>query len=462
MTYWTRTSLWRLLALLCAFVLIAAACSSGDDDDDAAIQTNEPAATTAPEPEPEANATPATAEPAPQEVDEEPPVEMDFSSGPADDSLEPVRIGLLNQENDVIGSFPEFRLGVEGAVAYLNAENGGINGHPIEIVSCVQNGVEKAQECAQELASSDLVSLMNGVNIWTFAFDFYATMGDTPIIGGLPLFASDYNQPNARYFNGGSISIYAAMARFAAEELGAKKVAVLVNSNPAADAAVADGLAPIFEQFGIEFVNINVPLPLTDAIPAMSEVPDDADLVMLLAAQNEWIPVIRAASQLGIEPERMFYSGTCAAADVYAEVGDLIVGSWMARGGFVNEDPWAPQEVKDLLAQFEANIEVYAPEAPDAVFTSLGWATLNDLHDLYEEIGFENLANPANIFAAMDDGQSRGRVGSYGWSCIYEDAGLVSLCSGDNLFVEIADSDGNSLPPVNDGAYVNGLSLLEG
>jgi branched-chain amino acid transport system substrate-binding protein len=327
MTYWTRTSLWRLLALLCAFVLIAAACSSGDDDDDAAVQTNEPAATTAPEPEPEANATPATAEPAPQEVDEEPPVEMDFSSGPADDSLEPVRIGLLNQENDVIGSFPEFRLGVEGAVAYLNAENGGINGHPIEIVSCVQNGVEKAQECAQELASSDLVSLMNGVNIWTFAFDFYATMGDTPIIGGLPLFASDYNQPNARYFNGGSISIYAAMARFAAEELGAKKVAVLVNSNPAADAAVADGLAPIFEQFGIEFVNINVPLPLTDAIPAMSEVPDDADLVMLLAAQNEWIPVIRAASQLGIEPERMFYSGTCAAADVYAEVGDLIVGS---------------------------------------------------------------------------------------------------------------------------------------
>ncbi len=465
------------LALLSVLALLAAAC--GDDDDGTG---------TAP---PEATATPAAEAPTDPADEEDPTAAPDdetgadgddeavaddddaptdggadpeggAETGPADPSLEPVRIGLLNQENDVVGSFPEFRIGVEGAAEYINAELGGIGGHPVEIQSCVQNGVEKAQECAQELATSDLVSVINGINIWTFAFDFYGTMGDTPVIGGLPLFPSDYDQPNARYFNGGSISVYAAMARFAAEELGATDVAVLVNENPAATAALSQGLAPIFDQFGVTFSSIDVPLPLTDAVPPVSQAAAaDPDLVMLLAAGNECLPVIRAADQLGIAPERMFYSATCAEAEIYDEVGELMVGSWIARGGYLQEDPWAPQEVKDLLDQFERDVDVYAPDAPDAPFTGLGWVTMLDIHDLFEEVGVDDLADPGAILAVMDDGQTRGRVGSFGWSCVYADIGLQSVCQGENLFVQIVDAEGTSAPPPNDGAFVNGLLLLD-
>ena len=53
------------------------------------------------------------------DVDE--PVEADYS-------LPAVRIGLMNQENSPIGSFPEIRFGIEGAVNYINAELGGIDG----------------------------------------------------------------------------------------------------------------------------------------------------------------------------------------------------------------------------------------------------------------------------------------------------------------------------------------------
>ena len=468
------------IALLVLFALIAAACGGDDDDDSSAEPTAESSEEAATDDAPaddaaaddsadddaaddaagdDASGDDSTDEAAAEDASDDAAATGD--SGPADDSLEPVRIGLLNQENDVVGSFPEYRIGTEGAVAYVNAELGGIGGHPVELVTCVQGGVEPAQECAQQLATDDLVSLINGVNIWTFAFDFYGTMGETPVIGGLPLFPSDYNQANARYFNGGSISVYSAMARFAAEELGAQKVSVLVNSNPAADAAVAQGLVPIFEQFGVEYTTIDVPLPLTDAVPPVSQAAaDESDIVMLLAAQNECIPVATAANQLGIPPEKMLYSATCAAAEVYAEVGELIVGSWMARGGFVPEDPWAPQEVKDLLDEFDVLVETYAPEAPDAAFTGLAWATFLDLHDLYEEVGVENLSDPANIFAVSDDGQTRGRIGGYGWACVYADIGLQSVCQGDNLFVQIVDADGNSAPPPNDGAFVNGLELL--
>lgn len=481
MTVSTHRTRRRLVATLATAALVAAACGGGDDDGDES--TDEPAPAETADDEPADEPTEPVDEPADEpteesadEPTEEPPVgvegeeidgtQVDTGEDESDGSGsvapvgDTVRIGLLNQENDPIGSFPEFRLGVEGAAEYINSELDGIGGRPVEIVSCVHNSVEAAQNCAQELATSDIVSLINGVNIWTFAFDFYGTMGSTPIIGGLPLFPADYDQPNARYFNGGSISIYAAMARFAAEELQVGKVAVLLNQNPAATAALEQGLQPIFDQFGVEYSVIDVPLPLTDAIPPVSQAAAaDADLVMLLAAADECVPIIRARDQLGIAAETMIYSATCADEDVYNEVGDLLVGSWMHRPAYFDVDPWAPAEVRDLIAENENQIATYAPDAPDAAFTGLGFTTLLEVHDLYEEIGPDNLS-PDAIFAAADDGSTRVRTGGFGWSCIYADAGLQSVCQGDNLFVQIEGADGTSSPPPNDGAFVNGLELL--
>ena len=86
-----------------------------------------------------------------------------------------------------------------------------------------------------------------------------------------------------------------------------------------------------------------------------------------------------------------------------------------------------------------------------------------DIHDLYEEIGYENLSDSQNIISTMDDGNVRGGVGSFGWSCVYKDVGLQSLCQGSALFVEIGYSDGTSLPPdvIGPEGYVNGLDLLQ-
>src|SRR5262245_62499943 len=44
---------------------------------------------------------------------------------------EPIRIGHINQEDVPIGSFPEVRLGAETAVAFVNAELGGVGGRPV-------------------------------------------------------------------------------------------------------------------------------------------------------------------------------------------------------------------------------------------------------------------------------------------------------------------------------------------
>ena len=48
------------------------------------------------------------------------------SATPAEESLDPVVIGMINQENSPVGSYPELRHAVEAAVAWVNAELGGV------------------------------------------------------------------------------------------------------------------------------------------------------------------------------------------------------------------------------------------------------------------------------------------------------------------------------------------------
>ena len=467
----------RILAVLTALLLLVAACSSSDDDvagesppdaadaDDPAEDPAEPAADDATAAD-DADADDATAADADDDaggtsVDDEAPSDaVSPSEGPADESLEPVRIGMMNQENDPVGSFPEAREAAEGAVDYINAELGGIDGHPVELVVCAQASPEEAQACAQELSADDLVSVVNMVNIWTLTFDFYGTMGDTPVIGGLPLFDTDYNAANARYFNGGSISVYAAMARFTVEELGVTKVAVLENSNPAANAATELGLLPIYEDMGVEVVRIVVPQPATDVAPQVSEAADvGADAVLVLTSAFECPLIATAAAQFGIPAETMIYSATCTDDTVLDQVGDEMVGAFVARGGYTEDDPWAPEEVQNRIAQTFDLLDTYAPDVPLGGLGPLGFVTMLDIELLYDEIGFDNLDGDT-ILATMDDGSQRGVLGSFGWACVYADIDLTSVCSGDNLFVQLLP-DFTTEPPLSDG-FVNGLQLLGG
>ncbi|MDH3756132.1 MAG: ABC transporter substrate-binding protein, partial [Acidimicrobiia bacterium] len=343
---------------------------------------------------------------------------------------------------------------------YINAELGGIDGHPVELVVCAQASPEEAQACAQELSADDLVSVVNMVNIWTLTFDFYGTMGDTPVIGGLPLFDTDYNAANARYFNGGSISVYAAMARFTVEELGVTKVAVLENSNPAANAATELGLLPIYEDMGVEVVRIVVPQPATDVAPQVSEAADvGADAVLVLTSAFECPLIATAAAQFGIPAETMIYSATCTDDTVLDQVGDEMVGAFVARGGYTEDDPWAPEEVQNRIAQTFDLLDTYAPDVPLGGLGPLGFVTMLDIELLYDEIGFDNLDGDT-ILATMDDGSQRGVLGSFGWACVYADIDLTSVCSGDNLFVQLLP-DFTTEPPLSDG-FVNGLQLLGG
>jgi branched-chain amino acid transport system substrate-binding protein len=123
----------RLLAGVFGFALVAAACGSSDDSPSAA---DAPAETVAEAPADTTAEAPAdtTAE-APADTTAEAPA--DTTAAPSGEATgEPFRVGVQNLEGDPNGSFPEFSIAMQAAAKYVNAELGGLNGRPIEIVLC--------------------------------------------------------------------------------------------------------------------------------------------------------------------------------------------------------------------------------------------------------------------------------------------------------------------------------------
>lgn len=405
---------WRLLVALFALSLVAAACGDDSDDGDDA--------------------------PTEDQDDDAGDDGGDGEANAADPSLEPVKIGLLNQENSPVGSFPEYRESAEAAAEYANDNLGGIDGHPIELVTCVQASTEEAQACAQELATEGVVSVMNGINISTVGFDFYGTLGDVPVIGGTPLFPADFEAASARYFYGGSLTVFGAMAQFVAQELGATNVAILEADNPAGKAATDSALIPIFDSLEVDYTRIDVPTPSTDVTPQVTQAAgEEFDAVLVLTAAAECGPVIQSASQLGIDPTRMVYTGTCNDDSVLEEFGDLAVGSYF-HTTLVTQDSTgdaASEEKKEEAATIEMIQDEYNPDGARGAFATVGVQDLLILQSVYDSIGFDALSDSAAVLAAFDDQEwnipagTSLRCGSW--------ANFPSVCNGDNYFPQLGE-----------------------
>ncbi len=187
----SRKNMFRLSAVVLVFALVGAAC--GDDEDESPAPAAEPVEAAPAEPaEVPADDADDMAEAADDTVDDEAADDMaeeaaaddmaddeaadeaaaddmadDAAGRAADDSLPPVKIGMIAQEEELI-AFPEMRAAAEAVVAYFNAELGGIDGHPVEIDVCgAGDGPESHVACAQRFVNADDIHIVVNGGIGT-------------------------------------------------------------------------------------------------------------------------------------------------------------------------------------------------------------------------------------------------------------------------------------------------------
>lgn len=304
-------------------------------------------------------------------------VALDYVGGeakPADDTLEPVKIGFINVEGGAF-SFPEVSAAAQVAADVVNDYLGGVQGHPVEVEVCgVVEGDEDALSCAQKFVNDPaIVSIQLGFTIIGTG-SIYQTVGDRkPIIGFGPFGPQDLDTENAIYYTSGSYSSAPAIVKYATEELGAETLAVVYdggNPGTAGNVQVLSGLAP---ELGLEVTAVPVANPSEWVSALVSAGAQTADAVAVVSDPSSCVSAAQAVQELAFSTPVISYN-ICLFEAVADALGDFPQWTYIGPGTPIQADD--SDEAKLLIAA----TDLYSPGS------SLGGAVPNTFGVLLSQV----------------------------------------------------------------------------
>ena len=361
---------------------------------------------------------------------------------------EPIRIGMINQEDTPLGSFPELRLAVEAGVEWINAELGGVGGRPLELDTCITNfSVERSQACAQQMVTDDVVAVLGGIDVTSNGSIPVLEQNDLPYVGGIPVNLDEERSPISFQFSGGTPGAFTAFVDYAAENLDADTIAIAYAEYPPIQSAAQDYGVTVAENLGITNVN-EVPFGLatTDFLPVLQEASQgDPDAIIVGAADSSCVPVMQGARDLGITAP-LFLVGACAAPSILAEAGTdasegrifNVEGRLAAEGG---------TEAVDVQLYNRAILK-YADDLAPAGAGTVSFRGLMNLYAVMAGLGPDDVS-PASIIDTLRASEDVPSFNGHPYTCATPQVpGLPSLCAPQQVLVEQRDG---SLAEVSDG-----------
>ena len=305
----------------------------------------------------------------------------------ADSSLAPVKIGLVNVDSGS-PSFPDVNEGAKAAVKYMNAELGGVNGHPVELVVCSAGfDVQSNQKCGQQFANDESIKLVITCLLFNPGSMYSAlTASNTPVLGRIPLTAPDFTNKNTYFYGSGTLSnnglAYLLLDKFKYVH----SVGFIISDTSAGRAGVV-AMKGILTAGGVtnfkdSFVNEASP-DVSGAITALGKV--DAIYVGLTAPT-----CLQLAQNAGIIPAGtvMVGPGSCITGDVFLKVKGA-QENWTFVSGEVPIE--AGKGVRPDLDTFLDKCPQYGCSATPGRFVSPYWGHLLTTRAILEGIGFDKL-----------------------------------------------------------------------
>lgn len=370
-------------------------------------------------------------------------------------TADPIRIGMINQENTPIGSFPELRLGAEAAVRFINEELGGVDGRPLELVPCITTfSVEKSQACAQELVQKQVIAVTGGIDITSSGSIPILEQNGMPYIGGIPVNFNEMQSPISFQFSGGAPGAFVAFAWHAANELGAERVVVTYGDYPPIKAAAQMGIDTL-KRLGVDEV-IEIPFPVTtsaanDFLPIMTKAAESKpDAIFVGGADTACGPAMSTAHQLGVRA-KLYLVGACAAPSIAEQIGaDAVAGRI-----FNIENPTDPDDVDNQM-YFAAVAKHGDPKLPAASAATISFRSVMNIWMLLQELGPD--ATTADLLHLIRQAKDRPSFAGHPYTCdgtpIPE---LPALCAPQEILVE---RRGDTVAPVT--GWIDVPAVLRG
>ena len=234
-----------------------------------------------------------------------PPQVLDYQvyvggKGRANPRLAPVTIGFINQQGGPPNvNRPQATSVIRAGVRMVNAELGGIHGHPLRLTECfVAEAEEEGVRCGQQFANDRNVKavlfgfLVNGNQ------SLYATLrGTKPVIGGVTATASDPTARNAYFLNGSQTSVLGPFGTYTQRALrNVRTVAIVYPNQPGADTA-AFALRSAMQRVGRQVTMVATQPLATDLLGAATQA-SSADMIIPALGFTECVPFARALDQI--------------------------------------------------------------------------------------------------------------------------------------------------------------------
>ena len=356
----------------------------------------------------------------------------------------PIVVGMINQEDAPVGSFPEVRRSAEAAVRYVNEELGGVDGRPLRLETCTTRGTpESSQACADQLVGKQPVAVLGGVDLGAAASLPVLQRAGIPYVGGSPTLAEELSSPNSYMLAGGTVADLLGQADYALNTLKVKRVAALYVDLPGLLTTVVQASDVVLRMKGATSVKtVAEKADAADFTTALTSVNNsDPDVIFVVFPAQSCARIMQAGQALGVKA-KMFYPSACAAQSVVDAAGGGAEGAYFGSAYLPFGDP-------------SEDVAIWRERAQGtSVLSQAGFSVVMNLYHLLGEA--DEVTSPA-LVERLAGTRDHANFMSHDFTCDRKQLPLLSsVC---NPFVRILQYRDRRFDDVV-GQWVSGAELV--
>lgn len=407
----SRSRLVSTCLTVVALLSAVTACGSDESSKDTAAPTTTAASTTTAAgssteaPTTDADTAPVTAGPT-TDADTVPATDAPTTDAaavpatePAEPTGEPIRLGLITRPLYM----PFLPAGAEAAIERIN-DSGGVNGRPLELVTCSnEDNATAAAACAQKFADDPTIVATVGDNN-SFGADTNPILENVKVagVGTSPLGAGDYASPRIFASNSGGLE-FLATAAFLYDALGSKNIGMAIIDSPTAQALPGLMDSQVLASRGAKLGGtVNIPVASAD-VSSQAAALSGLDGQAIALTQDLALRYIQASRQQG-------YAGPFMLSETVVAASAL-------------KEALSPDELKDVYAvtyfdknsegykNFLSDMEMYRSDIVPGDLNAIAWLSVNMFAHVAEgldEVTREGIWDAMNALSDYDtDGMTQ-------------------------------------------------------
>jgi branched-chain amino acid transport system substrate-binding protein len=231
----------------------------------------------------------------------------------------PLKVGYINLQGGPTISAPEYGVGAELALGYVNGYLNGFGGHPVQLVPCHTDGTPASTTaCANQMVDAKVPLVIMGIDT-NSAADPILARASIPFVLPSGSGPADLDTPGVfalTSINGGSLG---GMAKDAMER-GWRKAALIVLDVPVSSQFLQRFAGPVFGKAGVQYTTTYVTPGAPDQTPQVSAaMSGHPDAILFSGDVNACTSFLKAAAALGVTVPALL-GGPCADKSVLASV----------------------------------------------------------------------------------------------------------------------------------------------